>query len=101
MVRQSALHVWKVATRTLCDLGLESEGADKQQGVYVGLSKIITSTSRDIVFTFVDSKAPTVRRALSDRDPNVRQTAARTINAPPAGQHAGSEYLCHHGRGIP
>jgi len=133
MVRQSALHVWKVivtntprtlreilptlfnlllsclasanydkrqvAARTLGDLvrklgervlpeivpileaGLLSEDSDKRQGVCVGLSEIITSTSRDMVLTFVDSLVPTVRRALCDRDPQVREAAAKTFEA--------------------
>lgn len=113
MVRQAALHVWKVvvtntprtlreilptlftlllgclastsfdkrqvAARTLGDLvrklgervlpdiipilekGLESEQADQRQGVCIGLSEIMASTSRDMVLTFVDSLVPTVR----------------------------------------
>jgi len=133
MVRQSALHVWKVivtntpktlreilptlfnlllgclassnydkrqvAARTLGDLvrklgervlpeiipilekGLDSEDQDKRQGVCVGLSEIMNSTSRDMVLTFVDSLVPTVRKALCDSDPAVRQAAARTFDS--------------------
>lgn len=113
MVRQSALHVWKVvvtntpktlreilptlfglllgclastsfdkrqvAARTLGDLvrklgervlpeiipilerGLQSEQADQRQGVCIGLSEIMASTSKDMVLTFVNSLVPTVR----------------------------------------
>ena len=109
MVRQSALHVWKVivtntpktlreilptlfnlllgclasanydkrqvAARTLGDLvervlteiililekGLDSNDKDKRQGMCVGLSEIMNSTSWDMVLTFVDSLVPTVR----------------------------------------
>merc|ERR1719319_1615743 len=133
MVRQSALHVWKVivtntprtlreilptlfnlllsclasanydkrqvAARTLGDLvrklgervlpeivpileaGLLSEDSDKRQGVCVGLSEIITSTSRDMVLTFVDSLVPTVRRALCDKDAQVGEAAAKTFDS--------------------
>merc|ERR1719400_2754779 len=133
MVRQSALHVWKVivtntpktlreilptlfnlllsclassnydkrqvAARTLGDIvrklgervlpeiipilekGLDSEDQDKRQGVCVGLSEIMNSTSRDMVLTFVDSLVPTVRKALCDSDPAVRQAAARTFDS--------------------
>eukprot|EP00090_Calanus_glacialis_P034085 TRINITY_DN5691_c0_g1_i1.p1 TRINITY_DN5691_c0_g1~~TRINITY_DN5691_c0_g1_i1.p1 ORF type:complete len:2002 (-),score=813.41 TRINITY_DN5691_c0_g1_i1:71-5326(-) len=133
MVRQSALHVWKVivtntpktlreilptlfnlllgclassnydkrqvAARTLGDLvrklgervlpeiipilekGLDSEDKDKRQGVCVGLSEIMSSTSRDMVLTFVDSLVPTVRKALCDSDPAVRQAAAKTFDS--------------------
>ena len=133
MVRQSALHVWKVivtntpktlreilptlfnlllgclasanydkrqvAARTLGDLvrklgervlpeiipilekGLDSEDKDKRQGVCVGLSEIMVSTSRDMVLTFVDSLVPTVRKALCDNDALVRQAAAKTFDS--------------------
>ena len=123
MVRQAALHVWKVivtntpktlreilptlfnlllghlasnsydkrqvAARTLGDLvkklgervlpeiipilekGLESEHSEKRQGVCVGLSEIMTSTSREMVLSFADSLVPTVRKALCDELPEV------------------------------
>lgn len=133
MVRQAALHVWKivvtntprtlreilptlfglllgclastsydkrqVAARTLGDLvrklgervlpeiipilerGLNSEEADQRQGVCIGLSEIMASTSREMVLTFVNSLVPTVRRALSDPLPEVRQAAAKTFDS--------------------
>ena len=133
MVRQSALHVWKVivtntpktlreilptlfnlllgclasanydkrqvAARTLGDLvrklgervlpeiipileaGLDSDDPDKRQGVCVGLSEIMISTSRDMVLSFVDSLVPTVRKALCDSDPAVREAAAKTFDS--------------------
>merc|ERR550532_1747042 len=133
MVRQSALHVWKVivsntpktlreilptlfnlllgclasnsfdkrqiAARTLGDLvkklgervlpeiipilekGLESPQPEKRQGVCVGLSEIMISTSKDMVLSFVDSLVPTVRRALCDESPEVRLAAAKTFES--------------------
>ncbi|XP_063238170.1 stalled ribosome sensor GCN1 isoform X2 [Bacillus rossius redtenbacheri] len=133
MVRQAALHVWKVvvtntprtlreilptlfslllgclastsydkrqvAARTLGDLvrklgervlpeiipilekGLESDQPDQRQGVCIGLSEIMASTSKDMVLTFVNSLVPTVRRALCDPLPEVRQAAARTFDS--------------------
>ncbi|GFU29456.1 eIF-2-alpha kinase activator GCN1 [Nephila pilipes] len=133
MVRQAALHVWKVvvtntprtlreilptlfslllgclasnsydkrqvAARTLGDLvrklgervlpeiipilekGLDSDRPDQRQGVCIGLSEIMTSTSRDMVLSFVDSLVPTVRRALSDPLPEVRLAAATTFDS--------------------
>lgn len=133
MVRQSALHVWKVvvtntprtlreilptlfslllgclastsldkrqvAARTLGDLvrklgervlpeiipilerGLESEASDQRQGVCIGLSEIMESTSRDMVLTYVNSLVPTVRRALCDPLPEVRHAAAKTFDS--------------------
>ncbi|XP_036339906.1 eIF-2-alpha kinase activator GCN1 [Rhagoletis pomonella] len=133
MVRQAALHVWKVvvtntprtlreilptlfglllgclastsydkrqvAARTLGDLvrklgervlpeiipilekGLNSEHADQRQGVCIGLSEIMASTSKEMVFSFVNSLVPTVRRALSDPLPEVREAAAKTFDS--------------------
>ncbi|XP_021942062.1 eIF-2-alpha kinase activator GCN1, partial [Zootermopsis nevadensis] len=133
MVRQAALHVWKVvvtntprtlreilptlfslllgclastsydkrqvAARTLGDLvrklgervlpeiipilekGLESDQPDQRQGVCIGLSEIMASTSKDMVLTFVNSLVPTVRRALCDPLPEVRQAAAKTFDS--------------------
>ena len=96
---QNYIYSSQVAARTLGDLvrklgervlpeiipilerGLDSEDADKRQGVCVGLSEIMTSTSRDMVLTFVDSLVPTVRRALCDRDTQVREAAARTFDS--------------------
>ncbi|XP_014262100.1 eIF-2-alpha kinase activator GCN1 [Cimex lectularius] len=133
MVRQAALHVWKVvvtntprtlreilptlfnlllgclastshdkrqvAAKTLGDLvrklgervlpeiipilekGLESERADQRQGVCIGLSEMMASTSRDMILTFVNSLVPTVRKALCDPLPEVRQAAAKTFDS--------------------
>ncbi|XP_011149210.1 eIF-2-alpha kinase activator GCN1 [Harpegnathos saltator] len=132
MVRQAALHVWKVvvtntprtlreilptlftlllgclastsydkrqvAARTLGDLvrklgervlpeiipilekGLQSDQADQRQGVCIGLSEIMASTNKDMVLTFVISLVPTVRKALCDPLPEVRQAAAKTFD---------------------
>ncbi|CRL07624.1 CLUMA_CG020589, isoform A [Clunio marinus] len=133
MVRQAALHVWKivvtntprtlreilptlfglllgclasksydkrqVAARTLGDLvrklgervlpeiipilekGLDSDQSDQRQGVCIGLSEIMASTSREMVLSFVNSLVPTVRKALSDPLPEVRQAAAKTFDS--------------------
>ncbi|GAB0090658.1 Translational activator Gcn1 [Sergentomyia squamirostris] len=133
MVRQAALHVWKVvvtntprtlreilptlfglllgclastsfdkrqvAARTLGDLvrklgervlpeiipilerGLNSDQADQRQGVCIGLSEIMASTSKEMVLTFVNSLVPTVRRALSDPVLEVRMSAAKTFDS--------------------
>ncbi|CAG5130066.1 unnamed protein product, partial [Candidula unifasciata] len=132
MVRQNALHVWKiivsntprtlreilptlftlllgclastshdkrtVAARTLGDLvrklgervlpeiipilesGLDSEDADQRQGVCIGLSEIMASTSKDHVSVFADSLIPTVRRGLIDPLSDVRAAAAHTFD---------------------
>ena len=65
----------------ILEKGLRSEESDKRQGVCVGLSEILTSTSREMVMSFVDSLVPTVRRALCDKDPDVRIAAARTFDS--------------------
>ncbi|CAL1534334.1 unnamed protein product [Lymnaea stagnalis] len=132
MVRQNALHVWKiivantprtlreilptlfqlllgclastshdkrtVAARTLGDLvrklgervlpeiipilesGLDSTEADQRQGVCIGLSEIMASTSKDHVSVYADSLIPTVRRALIDPLSDVRAAAAHTFD---------------------
>ncbi|XP_039501324.1 eIF-2-alpha kinase activator GCN1-like [Drosophila santomea] len=133
MVRQAALHVWKVvvtntprtlreilptlfglligclastsydkrqvAARTLGDLvrklgervlpelipilenGLNSDHSDQRQGVCIGLSEIMGSTSNKMVLTFIDSLVPTVRKALCDPLPEVREAAAKTFES--------------------
>ncbi|KAG0719255.1 eIF-2-alpha kinase activator GCN1 [Chionoecetes opilio] len=133
LVRQAALHVWKVvvtntpktlreilptlfslllghlastsydkrqvAARTLGDLvrklgervlpeiipileaGLESPEPDQRQGVCIGLSEIMASTSKDMVLCFADNLVPTVRRALCDPLSSVRQAAAQTFDS--------------------
>ncbi len=89
----------QVAARTLGDLvkklgervlpeiipileqGLESEQPEKRQGVCVGLSEIMSSTSRDMVLAFIDSLVPTVRKALCDELSEVREAAAKTFDS--------------------
>lgn len=88
----------QVAARTLGDLvrklgervlpeiipilerGLNSSKSNERQGVCVGLSEIISSTSREQVTQYVDSLVPTVRRALCDELPAVRSAAAKTFD---------------------
>jgi len=133
MVRQSALHVWKVivantpktlreilptlfslilsflasgshdkrqvAARTLGDLvrklgekilpeiipileaGLESPKPEERQGVCIGLSEIMSATSREMVLAFVENLVPTLRRALCDPIVGVRIAAAQTFGS--------------------
>ena len=61
--------------------GLESEAPEKRQGVCVGLSEIMNSTSRDMIMSFIDSLVPTVQKALCDENADVRQAAARTFDS--------------------
>ncbi len=89
----------KIAARTLGDLvrklgervlpeimpilekGLSSPEPDQRQGVCIGLSEIMASTSRDMVLAYVDSLVPTIRKALADPLPEVRYAAARTYDS--------------------
>ncbi|CAB4017482.1 eIF-2-alpha kinase activator GCN1-like, partial [Paramuricea clavata] len=64
----------------ILERGLESSKPDERQGVCIGLSEIIGSTSREQVFLYIDSVIPTVRKALCDPLPEVRACAAQTFN---------------------
>lgn len=78
--------VKKLGERVLPDIipilerGLNSERAEQRQGVCIGLTEIMASTSRDNILAFSDSLVPTVRKALMDPLPEVRATAARTFD---------------------
>lgn len=61
--------------------GLESDDADRRQGVCIGLSEIMKSTSRDHVIGYSDSLVPTVGQALSDSKAPVRRAAAMTFDS--------------------
>ena len=65
----------------ILEQGLASPHPEKRQGVCVGLSEIMISTSKDMVLSFVDSLVPTVRRALCDEAPEVRLAAAKTFDS--------------------
>ncbi|XP_063049670.1 stalled ribosome sensor GCN1 [Engraulis encrasicolus] len=59
--------------------GLRSDKSDERQGVCIGLSEIMKSTSRDAVLVFSESLVPTVRKALCDPLEEVREAAAQTF----------------------
>uniref|UniRef100_A0A8C3LHF5 GCN1 activator of EIF2AK4 n=1 Tax=Chrysolophus pictus TaxID=9089 RepID=A0A8C3LHF5_CHRPC len=59
--------------------GLRSDKNDERQGVCIGLSEIMKSTSRDAVLVFSESLVPTVRKALCDPLEEVREAAAKTF----------------------
>ncbi|KAK2840962.1 hypothetical protein Q7C36_012541 [Tachysurus vachellii] len=59
--------------------GLRSEKSDERQGVCIGLSEIMKSTSKDAVLVFSESLVPTVRKALCDPLEDVREAAAKTF----------------------
>lgn len=78
--------VKKLGERILPDIipilerGLHSERSEQRQGVCIGLTEIMASTSKDNILAFSDSLVPTVRRALMDPLPEVRNTGARTFD---------------------
>ncbi|KAL2092754.1 hypothetical protein ACEWY4_012552 [Coilia grayii] len=59
--------------------GLRSDKSDERQGVCIGLSEIMKSTSKDAVLVFSESLVPTVRKALCDPLEEVREAAAQTF----------------------
>lgn len=62
-------------------VGLDSPDSDKRQGVCIGLSEIMRSTSREQVVGYSESLIPTVCKALSDPVAPVRHAAAKTFDA--------------------
>ncbi|CAL8247414.1 unnamed protein product [Merluccius merluccius] len=63
----------------ILEAGLRSDQSDERQGVCIGLSEIMKSTSRDAVLVFSESLVPTVRKALCDPLEEVREAAAKTF----------------------
>ncbi|XP_043967606.1 eIF-2-alpha kinase activator GCN1 [Gambusia affinis] len=59
--------------------GLRSDKSAERQGVCIGLSEIMKSTSKDAVLVFSESLVPTVRKALCDPLEEVREAAAKTF----------------------
>ena len=60
--------------------GLKSNRSEQRQGVCIALTDIMSNTSRDNILAFSDSLVPTVRLALMDPLPEVRQCAAKTFD---------------------
>ena len=63
----------------ILEKGLENPDGDKRQGVCIGLSEIMNSTSRDMIASFEDSLINTVRDALVDPLADVRLAASSTF----------------------
>ncbi|XP_067861626.1 stalled ribosome sensor GCN1 [Heptranchias perlo] len=63
----------------ILEAGLKSEKSDERQGVCIGLSEIMKSTSKDAVLVFSESLVPTVRKALCDPLEEVREAASKTF----------------------
>lgn len=79
--------VRKLGERVLPDVvpimedALRSNKGDQRLGVCIGLGEIITSTTKDLVPTFMPSLVPAVRRAIHDSLPEVREAAAETFDS--------------------
>uniref|UniRef100_A0A914UVT5 TOG domain-containing protein n=1 Tax=Plectus sambesii TaxID=2011161 RepID=A0A914UVT5_9BILA len=61
--------------------GLKSDHADQRQGVCIALQEIISNTTKDVVLMYSSNLVPTVRTALYDPLPEVRNAAASTFDA--------------------
>ncbi|KJE95363.1 hypothetical protein CAOG_08919 [Capsaspora owczarzaki ATCC 30864] len=64
----------------MIEQGLESEDSARRQGVCVGLSEIMSTTSKDHILVYVGQLIPAVRKALCDPLPEVRESAAQTFD---------------------
>ncbi|XP_051887942.1 eIF-2-alpha kinase activator GCN1 [Pristis pectinata] len=63
----------------ILEAGLKSDKSDERQGVCIGLSEIMKSTSKDAVLVFSESLVPTVQKALCDPLEEVREAASKTF----------------------
>lgn len=77
--------VKKMGERILIDIvpvlevGLKSTDSDQRQGVCIALGEIMASTTKEMVLMYAENLIPTVRTALCDPLPVVRQEAAKTF----------------------
>jgi len=77
--------VRKLGERVLPDIfpileaELASPSASTREGVCLGMSEIMASTTRDTVANYTESLIPAIRRALCDPSEAVREAAARTF----------------------
>mmetsp|Transcript_36317 Transcript_36317/g.82796 ORF Transcript_36317/g.82796 Transcript_36317/m.82796 type:complete len:2659 (-) Transcript_36317:74-8050(-) len=60
--------------------GLLSPDGNKRQGVCAGLSEVMSSTGKHYLSAYVDKLVPTVRMALCDSEPLVREAAAAAFD---------------------
>ncbi|KAJ8770180.1 hypothetical protein K2173_011515 [Erythroxylum novogranatense] len=55
--------------------GLKDPDASRRQGVCIGLSEVMTSSGKSQLLSFMDNLIPTIRTALCDSIPEVRESA--------------------------
>ncbi|KAL3575160.1 hypothetical protein D5086_023261, partial [Populus alba] len=87
-VRQAALHVWKAIVantpKTLKEImpvlmntlisSLASLSSERRQGGCIGLSEVMASAVKSQLLSFMDELIPTIRTALCDSMPEVRES---------------------------
>ncbi|KAF9968995.1 translational activator of GCN4, partial [Actinomortierella ambigua] len=64
----------------ILEAGLDSTESDTRQGVCIGLSEIMATAGKTHVADYVDSIIPSVRKALLDESPEVREAAAQAFD---------------------
>ncbi|CAN6724947.1 unnamed protein product [Malus baccata var. baccata] len=60
--------------------GLKDSDVGKRQGVCIGLSEVMASAGKNQLLSFMDELIPTMRTALSDSMPEVREAAGLAFN---------------------
>ncbi|KAJ0080466.1 hypothetical protein Patl1_23083 [Pistacia atlantica] len=55
--------------------GLKDPNASRRQGVCIGLSEVMASAGKNQLVSFMDELIPTIRTALCDSEPEVRESA--------------------------
>ncbi|KAG0238098.1 translational activator of GCN4 [Actinomortierella wolfii] len=64
----------------ILEAGLDSSESDTRQGVCIGLSEIMATAGKTHVADYVESIIPSVRKALLDESPDVREAAAQAFD---------------------
>lgn len=65
----------------ILECALTSDDCSQRQGVCLGLSEIVSATSKEMVEVYSDSLLPAIRAALIDPNADVRKSAATTFAA--------------------
>jgi hypothetical protein len=80
LIRKAGEGVLTTLLPTL-DEGLHSTSAQSRQGICIALRDVITSSSADALEDYEKALISTVRTALTDSDPDVREAAAEAFDA--------------------
>ncbi|XP_062084326.1 protein ILITYHIA [Humulus lupulus] len=60
--------------------GLKDPDASRRQGVCIGLSEVMASAGKSQLISFMDELIPTIRTALCDSTPEVRESAGQAFS---------------------